>query len=67
MSVSHLHEFVCLESRGGLNEQLSVLRLILEGGIVDVTEWHVILKETKGYFQRQLHTTFIQNGCYHTR
>lgn len=51
VSVSHLHEFVCLESRGGLNEQLPVLRLILEGGIVDVTEWHVILKETKRYFQ----------------
>lgn len=50
MALAHLHEFVCLESRGRLNEQLSVLRLVREGGEVDITEWHVLLEETKRYF-----------------
>lgn len=46
---SHLHVFVCLESQRRLNEQLSVLHLMLEGGNVDIAEWHVILRKTKRY------------------
>lgn len=43
----HLHEFVCLESQRRLNEQLSVLRLVLEGGTVGIAERHVILGKTE--------------------
>lgn len=52
---SHLHEFVCLESQRRLNQQLSVLRLMLEGGNIGIAEWHVILEKTKRYMSITVH------------
>lgn len=45
---THLHEFICLESHRGLNNQMPVIHVVLERRDVDFTERHVVLqKKTK--------------------